>query len=54
MAGDTLNIASNFLCRNYQVHRDFLITLYKETEETHNAETHNSFLFYQNSTNQVK
>jgi hypothetical protein len=53
-AGDTLNIASNFLYHKHQVHRDFLITLYKRTEETHNSETHNSFLFYQDSTNQEK
>jgi len=26
--GDTLNITSNFLYCNHQVHRDFLITLY--------------------------
>jgi hypothetical protein len=29
MAGDTLNITYNFLYCNHQVHRDFLITLYK-------------------------
>jgi hypothetical protein len=29
MAGDTLNITCNFLYCNHQVHRDFLITLYK-------------------------
>jgi hypothetical protein len=29
LAGDTLNIACNFLYCNHQVHRDFLITLYK-------------------------
>jgi hypothetical protein len=28
LAGNTLNIACNFLHCNYQVHRDFLITLY--------------------------
>jgi hypothetical protein len=28
LAGDTLNITCNFLCCNYQLHRDFLITLY--------------------------
>jgi hypothetical protein len=28
LAGDTLNITCNFLYCNYQVHRDFLITLY--------------------------
>jgi len=28
LAGDTLNITCNFLYRNHQVHRDFLITLY--------------------------
>jgi hypothetical protein len=28
LAGDTLNITCNFLHCNYQVHRDFLITLY--------------------------
>jgi hypothetical protein len=27
--GDTLNIICNFLYFNHQVHRDFLITLYK-------------------------
>ena len=27
--GDTLNITCNFLYCNHQVHRDFLITLYK-------------------------
>jgi hypothetical protein len=27
-AGKTLNITFNFLYRNHQVHRDFLITLY--------------------------
>jgi hypothetical protein len=30
LAGDTLNITCNFLYCNHQVHRDFLITLYKE------------------------
>jgi hypothetical protein len=29
MAGDTLNITCNFLYCNHQVHRNFLITLYK-------------------------
>jgi hypothetical protein len=29
LAGDTLNITCNFLYRNQQAHRDFLITLYK-------------------------
>jgi hypothetical protein len=29
LAGDTLNITCNFLYCNHQVHRDFLITLYK-------------------------
>jgi hypothetical protein len=29
LAGDILNITCNFLCCNHQVHRDFLITLYK-------------------------
>jgi hypothetical protein len=28
VAGDTLNIACNFLYCNHNVHRDFLITLY--------------------------
>jgi hypothetical protein len=28
LAGDTLNITCNFLYRNHQVYRDFLITLY--------------------------
>jgi hypothetical protein len=28
MAEDTLNITSNCLCYNYQMHTDFLITLY--------------------------
>jgi hypothetical protein len=28
LAGDTLNITCNFLYWNYQVHRDFLITMY--------------------------
>ena len=27
LAGNTLNITCNFLCCNYQVHRDFLITM---------------------------
>jgi hypothetical protein len=30
LAGDTWNITCNFLYCNHQVHRDFLITLYKE------------------------
>ena len=30
LAGDTLNITCNFLYCNHQVHRDFLITLYKD------------------------
>jgi hypothetical protein len=29
LAGDTLNITCNFLYCNHQLHRDFLITLYK-------------------------
>jgi hypothetical protein len=29
LAGDTLNITCNFLYCNHQVHREFLITLYK-------------------------
>jgi hypothetical protein len=29
LEGDTLNITCNFLYCNHQVHRDFLITLYK-------------------------
>jgi hypothetical protein len=29
LAGDTLNITCNLLYHNHQVHRDFLITLYK-------------------------
>jgi hypothetical protein len=32
LAGNTLNITCNFLCCNHQVHRDFLITLYKYVE----------------------
>jgi hypothetical protein len=36
LAGDTLNITCNFLYCNHQVHRDFLITLYKQQmEEKH-------------------
>ena len=31
LVGDTLNITCNFLYCNHQVHRDFLITLYKHT-----------------------
>ena len=31
IAGDTLNITSNFLYCNHQVHRDFFITLYCNT-----------------------
>jgi hypothetical protein len=30
LAGDILNITCNLLYCNHQVHRDFLITLYKE------------------------
>jgi hypothetical protein len=29
LAGDTLNITCNFLYCNHQVHRDFLIALYR-------------------------
>jgi hypothetical protein len=32
LAGDTLNITSNFLYCNHQVYTDVLITLYKETK----------------------
>jgi hypothetical protein len=31
--GDNLKITSNFLCCNHPVHRDFLITLYKDVSE---------------------
>jgi hypothetical protein len=31
LAGATLNIICNFLYCNHRVHRDFLITLYKDT-----------------------
>jgi hypothetical protein len=37
LAGDTLNIACNFMYCNYQVHRDFLITLYKCIRQVRNV-----------------
>jgi hypothetical protein len=33
LVGDTLNITRNFLYSNHQVHRDFLITLYKSNHQ---------------------
>jgi hypothetical protein len=33
LVGDTLNITWNFLYCNYQVHRDFLITLYHDRHQ---------------------
>jgi hypothetical protein len=40
LAGDTLTITCNFLYCNHQVHRDFLITLYKGDNQSYrpNAE----------------
>jgi hypothetical protein len=42
LAGDTLKITCNFLYCNHQVHRDFLITLYKQQ---HNTEYYVSNVF---------